>query len=78
MPWEAVQRKLIILTLLPKPLVLAAVKGRTLIVFAKIQPNQRDAKFYKQQYRYTLLALHTEVCECTLNYTAGNPDIHSA
>lgn len=63
------QWKLIILTLLPKPLVLAAVRGRTLIVFAKIQPNQSDAKFYKQQYRYMLLALYTQVWVCTLNYT---------
>lgn len=62
-------RKLIILTLLPKPLVPAAVRGRTLIVFAEIQPNHRDAEVYKQQWRYTLPALYTEAWACTLNYT---------
>lgn len=42
------QWKLIILTLLPKPLVPAAVRWRTLSIFAKSQANHRDAKFYKQ------------------------------
>jgi len=37
--------ELIFLIFLPKPLVLAAVGGRTLIIFAKIQPNHRDANF---------------------------------
>lgn len=57
------------LTLLSKPLVLAVVRSQTVIVCAKIQPNHRDDKFYKQQYRYTLLPLYTEVWERTLNCT---------
>lgn len=46
-------------------MVVAAAEGRTLVASAKIQPNQRDAKLYRVQYRQAFLAQHREAWVCT-------------